>query len=822
MPRCRALSKWPAIMVAALLMDGAISRPARADALVILPGDFQLVGTAARQRLVVAHQIVVESSGQPSCTGEVTEGVELFSSDPAVVRIEGLDAVPVANGVASLTARHGDESATVSVTVSGCERPWQWSFRNHVQSALTKSGCSMGACHGAQHGKNGFKLSLRGYDAQHDFDTLVREARGRRIVPADPARSMLLTKPTGAIPHGGGLRFGVDSHDYRVLSEWIASGTPGPRDEDPRIARVEVSPSQSILKPGMRQQLLVTAHFSDGHSEDVTRWVKFTASDVGVAPVDEQGQVSIAGPGECTVSIWYLSLVTFATVTVPYEHSATPESLATATGRNFIDTRVLEKLAALRIPASPRATDEEFLRRAFIDTIGVLPTAQDTRDFLADTSPDKRDRLIDALLARPEFVDYWTYKWSDLLLVNSEKLPAPAMWAYSSWIRNQVAANTPWDKLVRELLTASGSTLENGATNFFVLHEDPTALSENICQAFLGMSIGCAKCHNHPLEKWTNDQYFAMANLLARVRTKNGPGEGNRIVFSDTSGDLVQPSTGKAQPPTPLDGTSLALDDRNDRREHLAAWLCSPENPYFTRAVVNRVWANFMKVGLVESVDDLRKTNPASNEPLLAALAQHLIDQHYDLRALMRAILQSETYQRSSASLPENAADQRYYSRYYPRRLMAEVLLDAFAQVLGAPSQFPGYPADWRAIQLPDSNVASYFLKTFGRPDRVITCECERTAEPSMVQALHMTNGDAINQKLRTAGNRIEQLLAAHTPDEQLIEEAFLAALARRPSDEERGRLLEIFAATPDAERRAAVEDLYWGLLSSKEFLFNH
>src|SRR5439155_3131379 len=451
---------------------------------------------------------------------------------------------------------------------------------------------------------------------------------------------------------------------------------------------------------------------------------------------------------------------------------------------------------------SPRCNDAEFIRRAFIDTTGVLPTSQEVRDFLADKSADKRDKLIESLLRRSEFVDYWAYKWSDLLLVSSKQLKASAMWSYYNWIRNSVAANTPWDVFARNVITAEGSTLENGGGNFYVLHDDPRAMAETASQAFLGMSINCAKCHNHPMEKWTNKQYYQMANLFARVRTKSGAEDGDNIIFVSDSGDLVQPLTGRPQPPAPLDGKTLPLDSTEDRRLHLANWLVSPDNPYFSRAIVNRIWANFMGVGLVEAVDDMRVTNPASNEKLLSAMAKFLADQKFDLKALMRAILQSEAYQRASETAPANAADTRFYSHYYPRRLMAEVLHDAVAQITGVPTQFAvdrrnakqpvgeKYPLGFRAIQLPDTQTDSYFLKAFGRPDREKTCECERTAEPSVTQVLHIANGDTINKKLEAKNNRISKLLAAKTPNEKIVEEIYLAGLSRFPTKAEKTKLL--------------------------------
>ena len=786
------------------------------DSLMLLPHKFTLSGPNASQ------QLLVELRRDGHFVGQASDPVEFTSSNPAVVEVEGEVAMARGNGEATLTIRSGDRTATAEVTVSGYDEPASISFRNHVQSVFSKAGCNSGACHGAIAGKNGFKLSLRGYDSEADYHSITRQARGRRIVPSDPARSLLLTKPSGAIPHKGGVRFDVGSPAYDAVAGWIAAGAQPPKADDPRLTNLEMLPGRTVLKPGMKQQLIVRAEFSDGHTEDVTRWCKYTSTDESVSQVSADGQVSIMGAGEGAITAWYLSQIAVATISVPYDQQVPREAFASAPRRNFIDELVLAKLESLNLPPSPMAGDDEFLRRAFLDTIGVLPTAEEARTFLADHSPDKRDRLIESLLERPEFVDYWAYKWSDLLLVNSEKLRPPAMWAYYSWIRDQVAANTPWDQFARKIVTATGSTLENGASNFFVLHQDPPDLAETTSQAFLGMSIGCAKCHNHPMEKWTNDQYYGMANLYARVRVKDAVGDGHMTVFPASTGDLTQPRTGKPQSPTPLDGEPLPLDATSDRRLHLADWLVAPDNPYFSRAITNRIWANYFGVGLVEPVDDLRMTNPASNEELLAAAAKHLVDSGYDTKALMRTILQSNTYQRSSTATPENMGDRRFYSRYYPRRLMAEVLLDAISQASGSPTVFPDYPTGWRALQLPDSNVQSYFLRSFGRAQRALTCECERTDQPSMTQVLHISNGDTINQKLSAPGNRIEQLLSAKTADDKLVEEAYLSAVSRFPTAEEKQRILQTLAEAKPEEKRVVVEDLYWALLSSKEFLFNH
>jgi hypothetical protein len=787
-----------------------------ADGLVLLPNKFTLAGPAARQ------QLLLEQTAGDSFAGQVTNEVVITSDNPKIARIDGTTVFPVSNGTVTVTATSGKQRASASITVTAMDKPFEWSFRNHVQPVLAKMGCSSGACHGAAAGQNGFKLSLRGYDDEGDYLALTHHALGRRIVPSDPGRSLMLLKPTGAVPHKGGTRFETNSLEYRILSEWIAAGTPGPRKEDPQIERIEMVPPQVVLKPGNTQQLIVRAYFNDGQIQDVTRWAKYTSANESVAQISEQGNVTVSGFGEGAITAWYLSRIATATITVPYTNALTKDVFANADRRNFIDDLVLEKLESLRLPPSPRCDDGEFLRRAYLDSIGLLPTVEEARAFLENKSAGKRDELIEALLRRPEFVDYWTYKWSDLLLVQSKRLKPSAMWSYYNWIRNNVAANTPWDRMVQQLIVSQGSTLENGAANFYVLHEDPKLMAETTSQAFLGMSINCAKCHNHPMEKWTNDEYFGFANLFARVRSKTGSADGENIIFVSTSGDLVQPLTGKPQTPRPLESKPIPLESPADRRAALAKWLTSPENHYFARSIVNRIWANYFGVGLVEKVDEMRATNPASNEKLLAATAKFLADQKFDLKSLMRTILQSETYQRDSTALPGNASDSRFYSRYFPRRLMAEVLLDAMSQVTGTPTKFKSYPETWRAVQLPDSNVDSYFLRAFGRPERNNTCECERSAEPSISQVLHISNGDTLNQKLTAKGNRIEKLLAGKTPLEKIVDEAYLSALTRPPSEIEKEKFLKALEAEPQKTQRAAIEDMYWALLSSKEFVFNH
>jgi hypothetical protein len=824
---------YSVVLGVALLCGKAQGEPPASHALI--PASSTLSGPHARQ------QLLVENLADGRFAGDKTAQAEFSSSNPAVAAVDKAGVVqPLSDGEAAITATIDGQSATASVVVNGMAHDEARSFRNDVQPVLAKMGCSAGACHGALAGKGGFKLSLRGYDAMADYRTITRGARGRRIEPTDPGRSLLLMKPTMAVPHKGGLRFEVDSPAYEILSQWIAEGAAAPRDEDALLEDVEAFPAEATLRPSDEQRIVVRARYSDGRMRDVTPWAKFAATNEAVATVDESGRIKTIGHGGGAVTVWYSSKIANVRITSPYESEVSEAVFAKAPRRNFIDNLVLKQLQLLRLPPAPPADDATFLRRAYLDTIGVLPTADEVRAFLADQSPEKRDRLIDALLSRDEFVDYWAYQWSDLLLINGTRLRPEAVKAFYLWIRQRVSENTPWDEFAQEIVLARGSSLQNGGSNFFALHQDPETMTENVSQAFLGLSIGCAKCHNHPLEKWTNDQYYAMANLFARVRAKGWAGEfrngdGARTLFVASRGDLIQPSKGLPQAPAPLDAEPLAEDGALDRREYLAEWLTSPDNPYFARAIANRVWANFFGVGLVEPIDDLRLSNPASNEELLSAAAKYLVDQNYDLKALMRAILQSAAYQRSS--VPEEASrdDVRNYAQYYPRRLMAEVALDAISQVTAVPTEFnqiefPGadvektdfYKKGTRALQVYDAAVASRFLRTFGRHQRIITCQCERSNEPSLVQALHVSNGETILNKCAAKDGKVEALMTSRLPDYRMIEDLYLSALSRYPTDMELGQMLAILAEAPDNQRRATLEDVFWAVLSSREFLFNH
>jgi hypothetical protein len=811
----------------------AFAVTASAAEIKLLPAEITLTGLRASQRVIV----LAEEGGK--VIGDRTGAATFVSSNPKVATVDETGQVQaVGDGEAVITASQSGKQATAKVKVRKATDAGTPSFRNDVIPLLTKVGCNSGACHGALAGKGGLKLSLRGYDPEADHFVLTRQALGRRVDAQEPARSLMLLKPTMAVTHGGGQKVEVGSPDYQLLADWIASGAPGPRSDDTQIQRLEVFPSAAILKPEDKLQVLVRAWYADGRSADVTHWAKFNSTEELVAGVNDEGKVQVKGHGEAAVTVWYSNLVATAQIVSPYPNQVDSKVFTTAARHNLIDDLVLKKLEALRLPPSPLCTDADFVRRAYLDAAGILPTPDEVQKFLADPSPDKRAKLIDALLERPEFVDYWTYKWSDLLLVSTRKLPQQAVWAFHQHIRQSVAENKPWDHFAREVLTATGSTLHNGAANYFVLHKDVSDLTEATSVTFLGMSITCCRCHNHPLEKWTQDQYWSMANLFSRVALKNGDRPGDLTVQAQPFGDTMHLRRGVPMPPTPLDGKPLPLESPTDRRQYFAEWLTAPDNPYFAKALVNRVWRNFLGRGLVEAEDDLRQTNPPTNPELFDALARDFIDHQYDVKYLIRTVMNSATYQRSSVALPENKADDRFYSHYLIRRLPAEVVLDAYSQVTGVPTPFKeinvgtsggtaatnAYPAGTRALQLPDALVVSQFLDAFGRPERAQTCSCERQQDSSVTQALHLNNGQTLNDKLRDKNSRVEQWLKENIGDEDAVRRVFLLALSREPSAAEAKKFQELMAeAAADGQttRREALEDLFWAVLTGREFLFN-
>ena len=815
-------------MIRFSLLSISLASALFAQTLAIYPKDVALSTAESRQQLIL--QAAVGDHEE-----DWTKQARWTSSNSSIAAVDAAGVVaPVGDGEAIVTATANGKTATVRVAVKGSRAPFTWSFRNHVIPVFTKMGCNQGACHGALAGKNGFKLTLRGYDPEVDYDTLTRQSIGRRVSLQAPAESLILRKAVFQLPHGGGKRFSTDSLEYRVVGEWIANGAPAPKPADPDVVSLEVFPKAAILAPGAEQQLVVRARYTDGRVEDVTRWVKFTSSNEGAATVDESGRVKMTGRGEAAITLWYSSRVLYARVTVPFDNVIAADAYAAFKPVNYIDELALKKWRSLRLAPSRRASDETFVRRAYLDAAGVLPAVEEVEEFLADQAPDKRAKLIDQLLQREEFFDYWAYKWSDLLLVSSRKLRPNTMWAFYNWIRDSVKQNKPWDQFARDIFTGTGSSRENGALNYFVLHKDTIALSENVTQAFLGQRLTCARCHNHPLEKWTQRQYYQFANLFSRVGLKNGEKAGEFEIYPKSEGNINHPRLLKPLDPAPLDGKALSLDDLNDRRQHFAAWLTSPQNEYFSRNIVNRVWGNFFGRGLVHPIDDVRATNPASNEELFDAAVKDFTAHGFDIQHLIRTIMNSSAYQLSSEANSTNQSDNAYYSKYMVKRLPGEVILDAMSQVTGVPASFAGYPAGTRAMQLPDIRVQSQFLSVFGRPERIICDAGERSQDPSIAQALHVINGDTLNKKLSAPDGYLGLFQRLGLSDARVVEHLTLSAYGRYPSADEKRALAAALAqarsslkpgssqeAVRDA-RRQALEDMVWAMLTSKEFVFNH
>ncbi len=751
------------------------------------------------------------------------------------------------------------------------------SFVNDIVPLLTRLGCNQGACHGKNDGRNGFKLSLRGYAPEWDIERLARESRGRRLNLAFPEQSLVLQKATGRTPHGGGTLIEPGSREYRLLLDWIAAGAPGASGSEPRLEGLAISPGDRTLTVGEQVPLTVNARYSDGSQRDVTWLAQFFTNDATVVDVSPAGVMRAVRHGETAIRAHFRSQVAVSVATIPFEQPIDPDQYASR--NNFIDEHAFAKLAALRIPPSPLADDETFVRRAFLDTIGTLPTPQEVTAFVADADPDKRRRLIDALLARPEYVDFWSQQLGDLFQNRKERdhdvRGMKGVRAMHAWLRAQVARNRPWDELARDVLTATGASDEHPQIGYYIVtvgenrNADQSEVVASVAQAFLGTRIGCAQCHNHPLEKYTQDDYYHFAAYFSPLRLKREDSKKGPTVLSVASVDgqpeggrrrnqnkqsaekigVVQPRTGKFLAPQALDGTPCEVMPGEDPRLKLAAWMTDPENEHFAGAMVNRIWRHYLGVGLVEPVDDLRASNPPSNPALWSALVDEFVSHKYDLKHLMRVILNSRTYQLSSATMAGNVTDSRFYSHYYARRLPAEVLLDAISQATGRPEEFTGYPLGVRAIQLPDPGLESYFLAQFGRSPRVTACACERRSEVTIGQLLQLQNGSGVIEKIKHGEGRLAQLLASAAPakdiaapadasaapagrpgfdspnddtrgSRSIIEQLFLATLSRQPTTAETTAVTSALAS--DNHHEEVHRDLFWALLNSKEFTFNH
>lgn len=801
-------------LLSLLIVGVCIPTWARCDQplrLRVVPDTVRLTVPETSEQLIIWAQI--GDGPEFDATGKVE-----FSSTPEdVVRITPSGLVtPLRDGQAIIAIQQGAVSASVPVEVTGMAAPIPVSFRRDVVPILSKAGCNSGGCHGKAEGQNGFKLSVFGFDTRGDHQALTMEAHGRRISRSHPEGSLLLVKGSGKMPHGGGRKLESGSRWYRLLQRWVSEGATYDSDAGTIVSSIEVEPSQITLAPRTSQQLRVVAVRPDGTRHGVTAECDFQSNQDAIAGVDVTGRIVVTDvPGEAAILVRYQGQVAVCRVTRPQAE----RQFVRPAERSFIDTLVWNKLDLLGVPVSPPADDATFLRRVSLDMIGTLPTAAEARSFLSDTSPDKRQRLVASLFQRTEYADYWSQRWADLLQVDKDLVTPQGAHAMTRWIRSQVARNVPYDRFVRSILTAEGATLAESPAGFFIVQKDPEKLARSVSQLFLGVRIECAQCHHHPFERWDQKDYVAFAGFFTGVDRRAGLGGGQKIV-EQAGTDLPHPRTQEIAPAAGLGAPAEDFSKTPHRRAALAQWVTAPENPYFARSIVNRLWAHFMGRGLVEPIDDLRITNPASNEPLLDALAQHLIDQKYDLQAVIRTILDSPVYQLASRVEGTNAADEQNHSHASWKALPAEVLLDAISQSTDIPEEFNGWPVGYRAIQVWDNRLPSDFLEVFGRPVRQSVCACERGSDPTIAQALHLMNSTGTDAKIGSRDGRAARLAASALTDTEIIDELYLTTLTRFPSDEERKRVLQVFADSPN--RREAVEDILWALLNTKEFVFNH
>lgn len=759
-------------------------------------------------------------------TGVTAKGYTVDLTSVAVVRPEsGIVSVdsdrfvhPKRVGSTSLIVSVAGKKALLPVRVAGVASP-PVSFVREVMPVLSKAGCNAGTCHGSAKGKNGFKLSLRGYDADYDYHALIDDVNGRRFNRADPAQSLILLKPTAAVPHRGGLVFGADSRYYAIVKQWIAEGARSDTARVKRVSRLEVVPEKpNVSLPGLSQRTLVIAHYPDGSTRDVTREAVLTSSLPEVATVTPTGEVTAARRGEAALLVRYEGSYATSNITVlgnrdGYKWADIPEY-------SFVDRLVDAKLRKVKALPSPLCDDATFLRRVYIDLTGLPPTPEVTRAFLADPTPSRarRERLVDRLLDSPEFVDRWTSKWADLLDCNSKYLGPQGVRKFRAWIHSAIAENMPYDRFVASLVAGVGDTNENAPASYLRVIRDTSTATENVTQLFLGVRFSCAKCHDHPFERWTQNQYYQFGAYFARVGFKPGTG-GSEVVINQDKGEVMHPKTALAVAPAVPVGRGPKLASFTDRRQAFATWLTSAENPYFSRSLVNRIWSYFLGKGIIDPVDDIRASNPPVNPELLEALNTEFVQHGFDVKHLMRVITLSRVYQSSIASNRWNADDRINFSHALPRRLEAEQLLDAIHLATGTQSSFVGLPAGMRAVQLPDANAAGEgFLDLFGRPARDTPCECERSSTVSLGQAMALINGPT-TEAISSPAGRIAKLLATKPTDETLAEELFISTLCRKPSAKEMATALRTLKASPN--RAEGAQDLMWALLNSPAFLFN-
>ncbi|MFO0805116.1 MAG: DUF1549 and DUF1553 domain-containing protein [Gemmataceae bacterium] len=806
-------------MTRSLLLLLITAAPAFGQAVVVSPATIEI------KHHRHPHAIQVLGTSADGFSQDLHAEARFTSSDANVAAVDERGWVrPVANGEARIRIEIAGQikNVPVKVTLPASEPPT--SFRHEVMPVLTRAGCNAGACHGYSLGKNGFKLSLRGESPEQDWFAIVRDSSARRLSFQSPGSSLLLTKARGESNHEGGTRFLRGSLSDQILTAWIGQGAPDDLKDPSRVVGVRLVPDKLVLKPNHKHRLQLLADYADGSTRDVTRLGIFTANNDLYSTVSEDGLVVGGATGETAIVGRFERLFSATGVTVLGEVKAfTPAPVPT----HLVDKPVVEKLNRLKINPSALASDEVFLRRAYLDLIGVQPKPDEIAAFTEDKDPKKREKLADVLFARPEFVDHWSLKWGDLLQNSRNSASSPAVFQFREFIRGAIASNMPMDEFARKILTSRGSSSDDPASAYFAASKDVNDTVERATQVFCGVRMLCARCHSHPMENWTQADYFGIASFFTQVSAKGDPRTPNVpnakvISLNLAAGFATNPRTGQLQPPKFLGGEAPKTEPNADRREAYAVWLASPKNPFFARGLVNRVWSYFFHRGIIDPVDDIRSTNPPINPALLDALTADFTQNNFDLRRLMRLIVTSETYQRSSVANASNVMDEQNFSRAIPRRIPAEALLDSLVQATGVPENIGGAPGGFRAAQLPDANIASDFLRLFGKPQRMDACECERDNGSNMLQALHFINGKSILGRVQNGGARPALLLAKKPTDEQLVTDIYLWSLARKPSEKELKLGVQFIAESGPMPRPAAAQDLMWALLNSKDFLLVH
>jgi hypothetical protein len=818
------LSRWSPSRVAltcACLLYGFVNHvvsaaPAALTELHVFPADVNLKTRQDRQAIVV--QAVYEDG----VTRDVTAQATFTLGNANLAKLDHFTLAPVADGQTELKVKFEGRILSVPVNVESARTEQPVSFVKDVMPVLTKAGCNTGGCHGSSRGKDGFRLSLFGYDPDGDHFRLTREAIARRINLALPEESLVLEKATGKVPHTGGERFKPESDFYQTILAWLQAGAAKDGADVAKVLRLEINPRQSVLEgSGETQQLNVRAFYSDGTDRDVTPLTVFMSNNDVAVKVSDSGKVTAGVRGEAFITARFEAHATGVQVlSIPKNLNFTWPAVAE---HNYIDGLVHAKLKKLRITPSGVCDDATFLRRVYLDITGTLPSPDNVRTFLADPSATKREKVIDHLLGRKEFINVWVMKWAELLQIRSAdqqlQMSYKSALQYFDWLEGQISQNVPIDTMVKTLLTATGPSFENPAANFYKVERDTLKLTENVAQAFMGVRIQCTQCHNHPFDRWTMNDYYSFAAFFAQVGRKSGEDPRETIVYNNATGGVKHPVGNKDMPPKFLGGTQPEIPKGADRRQVVAEWLASPENPYFARNLANIVWAHFFGQGIVDPVDDVRVSNPASNPELLDALAAQLTDYRYDFKKLVRDICLSRTYQLSSIPNESNAGDERNFAHSTVRRIRAEVLLDALGTVTGSTEKLRGLPQGARAVEIADGRTSTYFLTTFGRATRETPCSCEVKMEPNLSQALHLLNGDAVNAKV-VNGGLVKKWLKEPRPREEIVEELYLRTFGRCPTETEKTKIDAFFVEGKSAD--VVLNDLFWALLNAKEFVFNH